>query len=499
MKKFFVLLVCCALVLAGCAGGEGDVASILILPGSGGTARFTNRVQGFSVEAPEDFTLRDKLAATELRLERDDCVIEVIREDFASAGDARDYSVYSNRFLTDTENHRLEEQVDTVAAGLPARLTRWSRDSLGPGDRNHYAVTDIFDGATAYTVVVKSVKPVDGLDFSYSDVAGSLRKEKAVPLSEAGSFGGDSATVMNAETRAAFSRFFLEDGHHWGIYYHKQPVLGMEKFEALEAKTGRLELALLYTEISDEYDPALVYGGLVNAWNSGKVCEVTLQSDNDAGNDVVYDILKGRYDDFLNKYAADVAAFGHPVLLRPFNEMNGEWCNYAGFHLSRDPDLYIRLYKYVYGIFRAHNAENVVWIWNPNETSYPNYKWNAAELYYPGGELVDAVGLSGYNAGTGIPGEKWRSFREIYDGYYETMEATYNKPMMITEFGCSSIGGDKLAWVRDMFADLDRYPKLHTAVWLHDKNTDPVTGATTRSFYLDDTPGVTEVFKENLR
>ena len=34
------------------------------------------------------------------------------------------------------------------------------------------------------------------------------------------------------------------------------------------------------------------------------------------------------------------------VLFRPFNEMNGDWCNYCAYHTSRDPQIYVELYRF---------------------------------------------------------------------------------------------------------------------------------------------------------
>lgn len=56
-----------------------------------------------------------------------------------------------------------------------------------------------------------------------------------------------------------------------------------------------------------------------------------------------------------------------------------------------------------------------IWVWNPNEKSFPNFCWNYADNYYPGDEYVDIVGLTGYNTGDYYDGEIWRRFDEIYD------------------------------------------------------------------------------------
>lgn len=486
-----------AALLSGC-GGKAESQEAEGSADASRTAVFLHE-DGFAVTAPKSFTKNETVADIGLRLERDDAVIEVFREDFSLAQECQVYSGYSNGFLKRTDLHTLDSQSEITVNGRNALRTVWHRVKSGEGDRRYYSVTDIYDGNSVYTVEVKAERPLSQLDFDVDGLCESLELFAPTQKTASASFNAENhLSRMNAETQKLYRDYFGDNGNfHWGMYYHRQPVDGMEKFEALESRVGRMDMALLYTEILEEYDPYMVYGGLVNAWNSGKICEVTLQTYINDDESAVYEILRGEHDDFLLAYAKDIKRFGHPVLMRPFNEMNGEWCNYAGYRASRDPDLYVRMYRYVYDIFRENEVDNVIWIWNPNEKSYPTFKWNHELMYYPGDEYVDVVGLSGYNTGTGIQGEIWRSMDEIYDGYYERMLG-YGKPLLITEFGCADAGGDKLAWAENMFKVLpEKYPAIRGAIWLHERNTDE-NGNTTRSFFLDDTPGLPELFKANL-
>ena len=66
------------------------------------------------------------------------------------------------------------------------------------------------------------------------------------------------------------------------------------------------------------------------------------------------------------------------------------------------PHLYLQLHqlRQIPRSCRFKNSpHNVLWVWNPNEKSFPNFTWNAMELYYPGNEYVDIIGLTGYNTG----------------------------------------------------------------------------------------------------
>ena len=240
---------------------------------------------------------------------------------------------------------------------------------------------------------------------------------------------------------------------------------------------------------------------LNNAKEQGRTLELTFQTvaKEDGGN-MVFDILNGKYDDYLNAYAKIVADSEAPVLFRPGNEMNGDWCVYSAFNVSMDTELYKKFYKYLYEIFRANGAlKNTIWIWNPNDRSYPNFDWNHALCYYPGDEYVDVVGLTGYNTGTYYRGERWRSFTEIYDAFYYNYCTWFSQPLMITEFACSAIGGDQAYWIGQMFLNIGKYDRIKLAIWWDgydfDKNG---SGSVSRHYSIKENAEAQKYFLYNL-
>ena len=110
------------------------------------------------------------------------------------------------------------------------------------------------------------------------------------------------------------------------------------------------------------------------------------------------------------------------------------------------------------------------------------------------------MGLTAYNTGSYYSGETWQSFSQLYTDYYAHMSELFSQPLMITEFSCSGIGGDKVQWVRDMFAALDAFPRLRVAVWWNSQDLDwskdpPVVA---RSYQFDDDEAVFAIFREKL-
>ena len=68
---------------------------------------------------------------------------------------------------------------------------------------------------------------------------------------------------------------------------------------------------------------------------------------------------------------------------------------------------------------------------------------------------------------------------------------------MITEFASSSVGGDKAAWMTDMFSKIKSYGKVRLAVWWDGCDRD-ADGNIARPYFLDETPEMLEVFRKGI-
>ena len=473
---------------------------------------FVNNVGGYRVNAlglelvdMGDATYRSTLADDSTRLEIFTQALDVGDGSAESVQAAIDsYLSYSNRFkeskddCTVISDKTLQNDEERVVYQLV-----WDRPALQhvEQDRRHYAVIEIIEDARIYSFFLSSTDAIDNADLD--TIVESF--ETFAPPVEAKDYPRTSRTRddLNAETQAFYEATFGDDADFtWGIY---EPRIDEDDITELENLQNELDyhfdIALHYSNIRNPYQEGSIYDTLNMLWENGTVTELTMQTqlyDAFSRPSMVYEILNGDYDDYLHAYAADIARFGHPVLFRPFNEMNGDWCNYSAYWTSRDTSIYVDLYRYIYSIFEEEGANaNTLWIWNPNERSFPNFAWNAIDNYYPGDEYVDIVGITGYNTGTYYEGETWRSFTEIYDPIMARMETQYFQPMMITEFSCSSTGGDKAAWIEDMFSAIQEHPRLKAAIWWDGCDRDS-EGNIARSYFIDDSPEVLQVFKDHL-
>ncbi|MDO4281257.1 MAG: glycosyl hydrolase [Peptococcaceae bacterium] len=450
---------------------------------------FVNHAQGYRVAMIDDLEVVDMGDATyRSTLANDDTRLEIFTQTLDDI-DAKTYLSYSNRFLENTWDFTKNADETLKDNGRTTHILAWERRSLSKieGDRNHYGIVDIVEGDNVYCFLVSSSKAVS--TDMLKEIADSVETfEPTVTAKEYPHFAR-SLSSKTQETQDFYNKYFSDDADlTWGVF---EPSVGGTYLKGLIDLENRMEhhfdIALHYSGLKEEYDTS-IYSMLDSLWAHGTVCELTVQTelyDPTSQNNAVYDILEGKYDTYIRSLAKDIARFGHPVLFRPFNEMNGDWCNYSAYWSARDCDTYIELYRYLYNIFEEEGAnKNTLWIWNPNERSFPNFAWNYEDNYYPGDEYVDIIGLTGYNTGDYYDGETWRSFKEIYDPIYAKIAPQYKQPLMITEFSSSDYGGDKAQWVEDMFTDLKHYPRIKAAVWWNgaDKDAD---GNIARSYYID--------------
>ena len=462
---------------------------------------FTNNVNGYRMMIQRDMEVDMTHSGVRTVLSNRNTVIEIYDQHLTGASFAS-YINYSNRFVTDTSVYTKLYSGTRSVAGHNAYVLEWRRPALSriENDKCYYASVDIqISNNHVLSFLFKSANSFgQGAAKSYLNVLSSL---SFVPQTAA-AVNYRTETVANPhwndETRAYYESHFGPDaGLTWGIYDWGVPESYDEHFRGIERTLDhKFEILLKYSNLSRDLAP--VEAALKNAAAEGRTLELTLQTSVEPlGGNMMLNVLDGKYDYYLGMYAQAVAKNGKPVLFRLCNEMNGDWCIYSAAVNSKDAELYVEFYRYIYRIFEKYGAlANTIWVWNPNERSYPDFGWNHALCYYPGDEYVDVVGLTGYNNGTyyASVGERWRSFYEIYDGLYWQYDAWFSQPMMITEFACSSYGGDKAAWVEHMLNRIGNYPGIKAAVWWDGCDWDE-NGNISRPYFIDDNAGVLAHFR----
>lgn len=309
-------------------------------------------------------------------------------------------------------------------------------------------------------------------------------------------------TDWTEETARAYDDIAYGDALRWGIFTQDIFDTGLrETVPALEEKLDyRFDILLAYLHLNYDFPRSFMEENR----QAGRLVELTWQL-TDSNNENLFgytpflDIYRGKLDGELRVFARQAAEWGHPFLFRLNNEMNSDWTSYSGVVNLCDPQLFVSVWQRIYRIFREEGATNCIWIYNPNDRNAPPSKWNDSLAYYPGNGYAQLLGVTGYNNGTYYTqwNEQWREFTEIYDEIQRLYEPHFSDfPWIITEFASSSVGGDKAAWIDNMFAHLGDYPNIRAAVWFNYADFDGDTPA--RPYWLDETGETLAAFRRGL-
>jgi len=191
------------------------------------------------------------------------------------------------------------------------------------------------------------------------------------------------------------------------------------------------------------------------------------------------DVLDGKYDEYIDRFARDAKAYNQRVLIRFLHEFNGNWYVWSGNkngHAEGGPEKVVAVWKYVVDRFRKIGADNVKWLWVPHgpSTDLTTEAWNSVSNYWPGDAYVDWIGLDGYNF---YPQDPWggarplRDFDNCFRELYDVCAMLGKQPMMIAEFGTGEFQSDnfnKAAWITDAFTKIKtEYPRLKIFTWFN--------------------------------
>jgi beta-mannanase len=198
-------------------------------------------------------------------------------------------------------------------------------------------------------------------------------------------------------------------------------------------------------------------------------------------------IAAGDHDDLIDRWAAQLADYGRPVLLRLAAEMNGDWLPWStGVNGNRDGD-YVAAWRHVRDRFRRAGAANAAWVWNP----IAGYDGSAPlEMLYPGAHQVDSLAVDAYNWGA-TRAWGWQSYADILAPTVAALRALGpGRPVMIAETGCAP-DPRRPTWVTSTL-NAARAEGVDALVWFEfDKETDwrlagdPATAAAARAALRD--------------
>ncbi len=405
---------------------------------------------------------------------KENTTIEISLDDFeGTIHNPKGAISYGNKELTNSDYLDVTTQKWIDVKGKQGYLNKWTRkplQHLTKAETYYISIEVPLSETKLWSIMVKSDAAihVDDIlnriywpkDENYDPGYATIKKanERIKPVVSLWN------TFDDPETQAFYTdQFGYKESLKWGIF--EPSTIGSLKY-----------LNQVEDKVQYEYQAVLQYYDLVTLprisnlreiYDQDKYIELTLQTSiySQFDGDKMFEVMDGKYDQEIDRLIDTIIELDQPVLFRPNNEMNGDWCSYNAMYYGKDASLYRDFWKFLYNRFEVAGADKVIWVWNANWGDFPEFKWNHYMKYWPGDQYVDLVGLTGYNTGNYYVGEKWASFEEIY----YPMLIEYNKrfrgyPYIITEFGSSDVGGDKKAWMIDM---MDKLKTLNVklAIW----------------------------------
>lgn len=464
---------------------------------SDGNYRYKSNINNFEIKFLGDMKVNEVYANLYTRFYNDKITMDVMIDDFATKGSSfYSYITYGNKELKTDKYHKINYKRNTKVGTYPAYEMSYERIKLSKveNDKNYYydLAINVGDKVT-YTVLIKSTDPISQ---DLINIAKNIKitKGSLKPYELPEKMYKQITPKVNQETLDFYNKYFIDSQElSWGMY----DVTTSYSFDFINSLEQKIDHEFKFLIRYQNLGTKVPVDEIINSYKEGKVLEISLQTMNTVAGEVdIYEILNGKYDEYFNQYAKDIKSAKAPVLFRLNNEMNGDWCGYCSMHFAKDAELYKESWKYIYKIFEANEVDNVLWVWNPNYKSFPRFTWNDQLMYYPGDEYVDIIGLTAYNTGNYYEGEVWTCFYDLYNDYYNYIDRLTSKPLMITEFGCSSYGGNKPQWIINMFNHLYLYPNIKVAIWWNGIDYD--TKGNPARIYRMDTPEIINIFKYYL-
>ncbi|MDO8964430.1 MAG: glycosyl hydrolase [Coriobacteriia bacterium] len=250
----------------------------------------------------------------------------------------------------------------------------------------------------------------------------------------------------------------------WFGFYQKGNLETVDALNALEAQLATTSKVVnLYVADTDGFP----VNRARTIADRGSIPMITLEffSTSNGGVDI---ITNGSRDADIIRFADAAKAHGREIYLRPFHEMNSNWYPWAGATNGNSAAKVVAAWKHVKDIFAARGATNVKFVWCVNNESVPNTAANAISAYWPGDAYVDMLAADAYNFGTSASWSTWRSFSTAMNPCYATITGLSAKPFFLAEAGCAEQGGNKAAWITDMFNVIKTsYPRLTGICWFN--------------------------------
>jgi len=178
----------------------------------------------------------------------------------------------------------------------------------------------------------------------------------------------------------------------------------------------------------------------------------------------------------IERYAKGAVSCGKPFFISTMREMNDnrpvphykEMRPWKG----KSAKYCIKVWRYIWQIFEDTGAnEYATWVWSTIPTASTGGKLPPSNLYYPGDQYVDWIGLSAYS---------WADKPTMNLSFSGAIKYTYrdmrirhpDKPMMMCELGRTT-NKNQHKWIRDAYEKIKSWPGMKAVIYWYDIRQDP--------------------------
>jgi beta-mannanase len=202
------------------------------------------------------------------------------------------------------------------------------------------------------------------------------------------------------------------------------------------------------------------------------------------------EIANGFYDKYIIKWALSAKEIQKPIFLRVAHEMNDPY-RYPWGPQNNKPEDFVAAWRHIHYIFLKNGVHNIIWIWSPHQS------YGYLKEYYPGDDYTDYIGSGVLNYGTVVTWSRWWSFTHLFGNYYEEL-SSFNKPIMITEFGSLAVGGDRTQWYSNALDSIkNEYTMVKSLIFYHISSDKTVTDKSL-NWYIKDDQEVVQAIRQRI-
>ncbi|MCA1494134.1 glycoside hydrolase family 26 protein [Sinorhizobium alkalisoli] len=264
-----------------------------------------------------------------------------------------------------------------------------------------------------------------------------------------------ATTVMPSQKRPVLTKDSIDFGAYDPHGDFGEPL--QSKIEHLFLPWEDVELSTLALADDYAYARGRTLMITVEPWSWSPEWRVTER-------ELLRSILNGERDAYMAAVCSTVAGLKSPIIIRWGQEMDETDNQFSWSHWSGEE--FKAAYRRMVTVCRAH-VKDARFMWSPKGNP-------GLEVFYPGDDVVDLIGLSvfGYQQyDRGTTGRD-QTFPERLAPGYERVKG-YGKPIMVAELGYEGDAAYVADWATSVAARHAEFPELTAVVYFNDREVYP--------------------------